>query len=139
MLTPFPGCRSRWSRWSVVSCIKLKPGFWQVKVVEESLHYMALTMGSMGIYKFLWMHFGLCNEPAMFQHLMQNCSGELNLTYTLIYLDDVIIFSRTPEEHLIQLRAMLEWFLEHGLKLKPSKCSFFRGEIDYLGQTTYEV
>ena len=115
------------------SCINLKSGFWQVKMVEESLQYTALTMGTMGIYKFPWMPFGPCNVPAMFQHLMQNCLGELNLTYTLIYLDDVITFSCTPEEHLIQLRAMLEQFLEHGLKLKPSKCSFFRGEIDYLG------
>ena len=64
---------------------------------------------------------------------MQECLGELNLTYTLIYLDDVIVFSRTPEEHLIRLRAMLERFLEHGLKLKPLKCHFFQTEINYLG------
>ena len=79
------------------------------------------------------MPFSLCNAPATFQCLMQECLGELNLTYALIYLDDIIIFSSTPEEHLIHLRAMLERFLEHGLKLKPSKCHFFRTEIDYLG------
>ena len=102
-------------------------------MAEESHQYMAFTLGSMGIYKFLSMHFGLCNSPATFQHLMQNCLGELNLMYALIYLDDIIVFSCMPEEHLVQLRVVLEWFLEHGLKLKPSKCSFFQGKIGYLG------
>ena len=73
--------------------------------------------------------------PAMFQRLMQNCLGELNLTYTLIYLDDVIVYSRTKEEHLTQLRAVFERFQESGLKLKPSKCNFFCTEINYLGHT----
>ena len=73
----------------------------KVKMAEESHQYTAFTVGSMGIYKFLWMPFGLYNVPATFQHLMQNCLGELNLTYTLIYLDSVIVFSHMPEEHLI--------------------------------------
>ena len=79
------------------------------------------------------MPYGLCNAPATFQRLMQNCLGELNLTYALIYLDDVIIYSKTEEEHLVRLRAVLEQFMEHGLKLKPSKCNFFHTEISYLG------
>ena len=53
--------------------------------------------------------------------------------YALIYLDDVIIYSKTEEEHLVCLRAVLECFMENGLKLKPSKCNFFRTEINYLG------
>ena len=57
--------------------------------------YIAFTVGSMGMYKFLRMLYGLCNAPGMFQHLMQNCLGELNLTYTLIYLDDMIVYSKT--------------------------------------------
>ena len=72
------------------------------------------------------MPFGFCNAPATFQRLMQNCLGELNLTYALVYLDDVLVFSDTEKEHLIRLRAVLELFQEHGLKLKPSKCNFFR-------------
>ena len=85
------------------SCIDLKSGFWQVKMAEESRQYTGFTIGSMGVYEFLRMPFGLCNAPATFQRLMQECLGELNLTYALIYLDDVIIFSSTPEEHLVRL------------------------------------
>ena len=115
------------------SCINLKSGFWQVKMAEESQQYTAFIVISMGVYEFLRMPFGLCNTPATFQCLMQECLGELNLTYALIYWNDVIVFSSTPEEHLDCLRAVLEQFLEHELKLKPSKCHFFRMEIDYLG------
>ena len=115
------------------SCMDLKSGFWQVKMAEESRQYTAFTVGSMGVYEFLRMPYGLCNAPATFQRLMQNCLGELNLTYTLIYLDNVIVYSKIEEEHLVRLRSMLEQFMEHGLKLKPSKCNIFHTEISYLG------
>ena len=115
------------------SCMDLKSEFWQVKMAEESRQYTAFTVGSMGVYEFLRMPYGLCNAPATFQHLIKNCLGELNLTYTLIYLDDVTGYSKTEEEHLVRLRAILEQFMEHGLKLKPSKCNFFHMEISYLG------
>ena len=115
------------------SCMDLKSGFWQVQMDEESRQYTAFTVGSMGVYEFLRMPYGLCNAPATFQHLMQNCLGELNLTYALIYLDDVIVYSKTEEEHLVRLRTVLERFMEHGLKLKPSKCNFFRTKISYQG------
>ena len=75
------------------------------------------------------MPFGLCNAPATFQRLMQNTLGELNLTYCVIYLDDVIVFSRMEEEHL---HVVFKRFKEFNLKLKPSKCSFFQSEIVYL-------
>ena len=64
---------------------------------------------------------------------MQNCLGELNLTHALIYLDDVIVFSWTEEEHLHHLRVVFARFLEHGLKLKPPKCHFLQDEITFLG------
>ena len=79
------------------------------------------------------MPYGLCNMPATFQRLMENCLGELNLTYALIYLDDVIVYSKTEEDHLHRLSTVFEWFQEHGLKLKPSKCHFLREEITFLG------
>ena len=110
----------------------LKSGFWQVKMLEKSRQYTAFTVGSMGIFEFLRMPYGLCNALATFQRLMQKCLGELNLTYALIYLDDVIIFSQTEEDHLIQLWVVFECFRKHGLKLKPSKCHFLRKEITFL-------
>ena len=67
-----------------------------------------------------------------FQRLMQNCLGELNLTYCLIYLDDVIVYSKTPEEHLQRMHVVFDHLHEHGLKLKPTKCDLFRTELIYL-------
>ena len=100
---------------------------------EESCQYTAFTVGSMGMYKFLRMPYGLCNAPATFQHLMQNCLRELNLQFALIYLDDIIVYSRTQEDHLTCLQAVLDRFTHHGLKLKLSKCHFFKENITYLG------
>ena len=117
----------------IFSTMDLKSGFWQVKMAEESRPYTAFTVGSLGVYEFLRMPFSLCNAPATFQRLMQNCLGELNLTYALIYLDNIIIFSDSKAEHVKCLAAVFERFQEHGLKLKPSKCNFFRKEINYLG------
>ena len=102
-------------------------------MLEKSRQYTALTVGSLGMYEFLRMPYGLCNAPATFQRLMQNCLGELNLTYALVYLDDVIVYSKTEEDHLRRLQAVFERFHEHGLKLKPSKCSFLRKQIIFLG------
>ena len=86
----------------------------------------------MGLYECQSMPFGLCNAPPTFQRLMQNCLGELNLTYCLIYLDDVIVFSEMPKEHLQRICVVFDRLREHGLKLKPSKCDVFKSEINYL-------
>ena len=90
------------------SSMDLKSGFWQVKMSEESQQYTAFTVGSLGVYEFLRMPYGLCNVPATFQRLMQNCLGELNLTYALIYLDDIIVYSKTEEDHLHRLSTVFE-------------------------------
>ena len=115
------------------SSMDLKSGFWQVRMSEESQQYTAFTMGSLGVYEFLRMPYGLCNTPATFQRFMQNCLSELNLTYALIYLDDIIVYSKMEEDHLHRLSTVFEQFQEHGLKLKPSKCHFLREEITFLG------
>ena len=112
--------------------IDMNSGFWQVPMDDESKQYTAFTLGSMGLYECESMPFGLCNAPPTFQRLMLNCLGELNLTYCLIYLDDVIFFSKTEEEHLEWMRVVFDRFHEHGLKLKPSKCEVFKTEINYL-------
>ena len=117
---------------SIYSTFDLTSGFWQVPMAEESKQYTAFTLGSMGLFECDRMPFGLCNAPTMFQRLMQNCLGKLNLTYCLIYLDDVIVYSKDPEQHLARMRVVFECLREHGLKLKPSKCDLFKSEIIYL-------
>ena len=114
------------------SCLDLKSGFWQIKMDELLKQYTTFTVGSLGFFECNCMLFGLCNAPATFQRLMQNCLRELNLTYCLIYLDDIIIFLQMAEEHLHHLHIVFDQFREHNLKLKPSKCDFFRNEITYL-------
>ena len=114
------------------STFDLNSGFWQVPMDEESKQYTAFTLGSMGLYECESMPFRLCNAPPTFQRLMQNCLGELNLTYCLIYLDDMIVFSEMPEEHLQRMRVVYNYLREHGLKLKLSKCDVFKSKINYL-------
>ena len=99
---------------------------------ESSRQYTAFTVGNLGFFKCDRMPFGLCNTPVTFQWLMQNCMGELNLVYCLIYLDDLIVFSRTEEEHLHWLHVIFDQLREYNLKLKPSKCSLFKEKINYL-------
>ena len=114
------------------SCLDLKEGFWQIAIDKAWKQYTAFTLGNLGFFKCEHMLFGLYNASAMFQKLMQNCLGELNLTYCLIYLDDVILFLKMAEEHVQHLHIVLNHFWEHNLKLKPTKCKFFHNEINYL-------
>ena len=114
------------------SSMDLKSGFWQVKMVPGSQPHTAFTVANFGFYEFTRMPFGLCNVPATFQRLIQNTLGELNLTYCVIYLNDVIVFGCTEEEHLKCLPVVFEQFREFNLKLKPSKWNLFQSEIIYL-------
>ena len=104
--------------------------------MEESLkQYTAFTVGTLGFFQCECMPFGLCNTLAIFQWLMTNCLGELNYSACLVYLDDVVIYSSTQEEHIEHLQAILKHFHLHELKLKPSKCEFFWEKIKYLGHS----
>ena len=115
------------------SSLDLKSGYGQVEMDEDSKAFTAFTIGPLGFYQCEHMPFGLTNAPATFQWLMQSCLGNLHLQYCIIYLDDVIVFSKTLEEHLLRLRAMFQKLKQVGLKLKPSKCELFRQELIYLG------
>ena len=108
------------------STFDLTSGFLQVPMAKESKQFTAFMLGSMGLFECDRMPFGLCNAPTTFQRLMQNCLGELNLMYRLIYLDNVIVYSKTQEEHLQRMRIVFDHLHEHGLKLKPTKCDLFR-------------
>lgn len=76
----------------------------------------------MGLYVANRMPFGLQNAPSTFQRLMTCYFGDLNYINLLIYLDDIIVFSKTFEEHLERLQVVFSRLREHGLKLKRSKC-----------------
>ena len=79
------------------------------------------------------MPFGLTNAPATFQCLMESCLGEMSLKWCIIYLDDIIVFSKTPEEHIERLRGVFKKLSVMGLRLKLNKCEFFKSKITYLG------
>ena len=115
------------------STLDLKSGYWQVELEEEAKPLTAFTMGPLGFWECERMPFGLTNAPATFQRLMESCLGELNLSWCIIYLDDIIVFSQTPEEHLVRLQAVFDKLKAAGLKLKPSKCELFKKQINYLG------
>ena len=64
---------------------------------------------------------------------MESCLGELHLNWCIIYLDNIIVFGRTSEEHLHRLKAVISKLRSAGLKLKPTKCDLFKQQINYLG------
>ena len=109
------------SQW--FSFLNLKSGYWHVEMDEESKPLTAFTVGPLGFYEYKRMPFGLTNAPVMFQRLMETCLGDLNLHWCIIYLDDIVIFSKDLASHLERLEAVFQKLEEAGLKLKPSKWS----------------
>ena len=119
------------ARW--FSSLDIKSAYWQVEVDEADKEKTAFTVGPLGFYECNRMPFGLCNAPATFQRLMENCFGNINMQSCLIYLDDIVVFSRTFEEHVERLSLVFERLAEAGLKLSPAKCRLFQDKIKYLG------
>ncbi|KRY04938.1 Retrovirus-related Pol polyprotein from transposon 17.6, partial [Trichinella patagoniensis] len=87
----------------------------------------------MGLFQFRVMPFGLCNAPATFQRLMENALRGLTFKGCLLYLDDIIVYGRTEEEHLERLEGVLSRLQSVGLKIKPEKCQLMRQSVRYLG------
>ena len=111
------------SQW--FTSLHLNLGYWQVKMDKESKPLTTFTMGPLGFYECKRMPFGLTNAPAMFQHLIETCLGDLNLHWDIIYLDDIVIFSKDLASHHERLEAVFQKLEEAGLNLKPSKCKLF--------------
>ena len=111
---------------TIFTSLDLQSGYWQLGMTEASKPLTAFTVGPLGFYECVQMPFGLTNAPATFQHLMESCLGEMHLKCCIIYLNDIIVFSKTPEEHIERLRGVIEKLSTAGLRLKPSKCEFFK-------------
>ena len=79
------------------------------------------------------MPFRLTNAPSTFQRLIETCLGDLILHWCIIYLDDIVIFSKDSASHLKMLEAVFQKLEKAGLKLKPSKCELFFWQIAYIG------
>ena len=90
------------------SKLDLRSGYWQVGTKEADKHKTAFSVGPVGFFECNKMAFGLTNAPATFQRLMERCMGELHLKECLIYLDDIIIFSKSFDELLLRLENVLQ-------------------------------
>ena len=112
--------------------LDLASGYWQIELDEESKQKTAFTSEA-GHFEFNRMPFGLQNAPSSFQRLMNNIFAEELFVFLLLFIDDLIIFSRTLREHLIHLKAILEKLRDAGLKLKLKKCYFAKNSVKYLG------
>jgi len=114
------------------STLDLASGYNQVPVAEEDKYKTAFCT-PFGLFEFNRMPFGLCNAPSTFQRLMERIFGDQSFQSLLLYLDDVIIFSSSIDQHLQRLEMVLNHLRQQNLKIKLSKCCFFRSEVHYLG------
>ena len=118
------------------STLDLASGYWQIRVCQEDQEKTAFITPQ-GLFEFRVMPFGLTNAPAVFQRLMNKLLMGLNPEsspdFVAVYIDDIVIFSRTLSEHLEHLKLVLERIETAHLKLKPIKCRFICEEVEYLG------
>jgi len=110
----------------------LMSGYWQIELHPSAREKTAFVTHN-GLFEFLVLPFGLTNAPSSFQRLMGHVLRGLEYRYTLIYIDDIIIFSKTVEEHLVHLEEVFNRLREANVKLNPVKCHFARKEVLYLG------
>jgi len=116
----------------VFSTVDCNAGYWQIPVAKEDRSKTAFTC-HWGAYQCVRLPFGLSNAPATFQRAMDMILSGVKWQKCLIYLDDVIIFSRTPEDHLAHLDEVLALLAAAGVSLKATKCHLFQTEVEYLG------
>lgn len=118
------------SKW--FSVLDLKSGYYQIEVDEADKHKTAFVC-PLGFWEFNRMPQGVTNAPSTFQRLMERCMGDINLKEVLVFLDDLIVFSDSIEEHETRLLHVLSRLKEYGLKLSLEKCKFFQESVRYLG------
>ena len=116
----------------IFSRIDLAMAYHQVPVEPKDIGKTAFITHA-GLYEFVTMPFGLCNAPGTYQRLMNTVLQGLIGHICLAYLDDVIVFSKNPQNHLKDLEQVFKRISDSRLKMKPRKCKFFRDEVLYLG------
>ena len=115
------------------STVDLKSAYNQVEIDEADQRKTAFTT-PMSLYEYWKMPYGLCNSPATFQRLMHLVFREEMSEKVLIFLDDIIIYSSTIDEHFERLELVFQRLASHGLKIEPSKCFLFQKSVSYFGQ-----
>eukprot|EP00731_Ephydatia_muelleri_P021935 Em0014g526a len=114
------------------STLDLASGYWQVEVDSRDREKTAFVT-PFGQFQFRVMPFDLCNAPATFQRLMERVLAGLHWMTCLVYLDDIIIFSRSVKTHVEQLKEVLERLKIAGLKIRTKKCHLLQTSVQYLG------
>ena len=118
---------------TIFSSLDLYSGFLQIELEEHCKEITAFTCGPLGFWEMNRMPFGACNSSATFQRTMETVLGNLLHTIALVYIDDIIIHSSSPSDHIQSFDKVFKRLNDYGLRLKPSKCTFFSNEIKFLG------
>ena len=116
----------------IFSSLDMKSGFWQVPLDPSTKHKSAFITHK-GVYEFNRLAFGMMNSPMTFQCLMTKVLKDLNFKVALVYIDDILIFSKNFEEHLHHISLVFSNLRAANLKLNPSKCKFATSTVKYLG------
>ncbi|UYV82586.1 K02A2.6-like [Cordylochernes scorpioides] len=117
---------------SYFSTMDLRSGYWQIEVDEKDREKTAFITPD-GLYEFQVMPFGLCNAPATFERMIDSVLGSLKWNMCLCYLDDIVVYAPTFEEHLRRLQLVLSCIQKAGLSLNHKKCLFGLRRIKILG------
>lgn len=116
----------------VFSSLDLQSGYWQIALRPDDMRKTAFNT-HFGHFEYKVMCFGLANAPATFQSLMNNIFKDYLGKFVVVYLDDILIFSDTPEEHMRHLELVLQRLREHKLYAQLPKCDFGLSELKFLG------
>ena len=116
----------------IFTCLDLQQAYHQVRLNEEDISKPAFTT-PMGLFEYKVLPFGLSNAPGTFQALMNSVLGPELRHCCLVYLDDIIVFSKTPEEHIGHLKAVLQRLKDAKLYAKLKKCEFGLKKVKFLG------